>query len=394
VGRVDPRGVALVGAAAVLAGVLSGCAHPNAGDPIGAIQDVAAQKELAKGMADAFHPNLTVNPADGTSGVSPTEAVTAVVSGGRLTQADLRTQDGAKLDGALSPDGARWASSGPLKPNTSYVLTTVVRATSGEENTTATKFTTLAPGQQVAAKIIPNDGDTINGATPISVVFDKPIGDRGAVERALVITSSPPGPGSARWRTDRELVWQPTGAWGPGTQVIATLDFFGKQVGPGLYGGSDVRSMFHVGQLGGPADPANAGLPPNLDPGAPGFGSPVPPDLAAAGPGGATLAGPGPGITPGVAHPYAAPNPAASPNAVSPNAASPNAGSPNAVRPNAASRSAASPDAATTPDTSLDGSPDAVVPDTTPGRDDSESNSRAPKHKPTPTRKPTLPVLQ
>jgi hypothetical protein len=387
VGRVDPRGVALVGAAAVLVVVLSGCAHANAGDPVGAIQDVAAQKELAKGMADAFHPNLTVNPPDGASGVSPTEAVTAVASGGRLTQADLRTQDGAKLDGALSPDGARWSSSNPLKPNTSYVLTTLVRSTSGEESTTVTKFTTLAPGQQVAARITPNDGDTVSGATPISVVFDKPIGDRGAVERALVVTSNPPGPGSTHWRTDRELVWQPTGAWDPGTQVIAALDFFGKQVGPGLYGGSDVRSMFHVGQLGGPlpADPADADAPPSLDPNAPsldpnarGLGSPVPPDLAAAGPGGANLAGPGPGTAPGAAHPHAAPNPAARPNVASPPAARPNA---------------TSPDAATTPDPALEGSPDAVVPDTTPGRDDSTDDSTAPKHKPTPTRKPTLPVL-
>jgi hypothetical protein len=388
VGRVDPRGVALVGAAAVLVGVLSGCGHANAGDPIGAIQDVAAQKELAQGMADAFQPNLTVNPPDGASGVSPTEAVTAVVAGGRLTQADLRTQDGAKLDGALSPDGARWASSNPLKPNTSYVLTTVVRATSGEESTTATKFTTLAPGQQVAAKITPNDGETISGATPISVVFDKPIGDRGAVERALVVTSNPPGPGSARWRTDRELVWQPTGAWDPGTQVIATLDFFGKQVGPGLYGGSDVRSTFRVGQLGGPmpVDPANADLSQSLDPNSPDLGSPVPPDLAAAGPGGANLAGPGPGTVPGAVHPNAAPNPVASPHAASPHAASPHVASPNATSP-----SATGPDAATTPDPALDGSPDAVVPDTTP-RDDSDDDSSPPK--PKPTRKPTLPVLQ
>jgi len=55
--------VALVGAAAVLVGVLSGCGHANAGDPIGAIQDVAAQKELAQGMADAFQPTDTERPA-------------------------------------------------------------------------------------------------------------------------------------------------------------------------------------------------------------------------------------------------------------------------------------------------------------------------------------------
>jgi hypothetical protein len=391
VGRIDPRITALVGTAAVLVVALSGCAHLGSGEQIGGIKDVAAQQNLAQGMADAFHPNLTVNPQNGAAGVSPTELVTAVVASGQLTSADLRSQDGGKLDGALSPDGARWTSTAPLKPNTSYVLTTVVRGTTGQESNTTTKFTTLSPGQQVNGKMTPADGAPANPASPVSVLFDKPIGDRGAVEKALVVTSTPPIQGATHWRSDREVVWQPSGLWQPGSQVTATLDFFGKQVGPGLFGGGDLRSSFRVGDLNSPlpSDNLNADLPPGTAPGAP--VDPALSDPAFAG-------GTSPGLAgaPGVGAPAAgAPGAAGAPPpvAAAPPAAPPAARS-NGAKPAARGNPAAGADSA---------SPDAVVPDTTPdsgsssddlGTDDPPPTTR---HKSPPVTKrpatPQLPVL-
>jgi len=389
VGRIDPRITALVGTAAVLLVALSGCAHLGSGEQIGGIKDVAAQQNLAQGMADAFHPNLTVNPPNGAAGVSPTELVTAVVASGQLTSADLRSQDGGKLDGALSPDGARWTSTAPLKPNTSYVLTTVVRSTTGQENNTTTKFTTLSPGQQVNGKMTPADGAPGNPASPVSVLFDKPIGDREAVEKALVVTSTPPIQGATHWRSDREVVWQPSGLWQPGSQVTATLDFFGKQVGPGLFGGGDLRSSFRIGDLNStlPSDNLNADLPPGTAPGAP--VDPALSDPAFAG-------GTSPGLAgaPGVGAPAAgAPGAAGAPPpvAAAPPAAPPAARS-NGANPAARGNPAAGADSA---------SPDAVVPDTTPdsgsssddlGADDSPP--RTTKHKAPPaTRRPVTPQL-
>jgi hypothetical protein len=374
-GRVDPRVATLVGTAAVLVGLLSGCAQFGSGDQIGGIKDVAAQQGLAQGMADAFHPNLTVNPPNGAAGVSPSETVTAFVASGQFSQADLKTQDGGKLDGVLSPDGARWTSSAPLKPNTSYVLTTVVRATSGQETTTATKFTTLSPGQQVRGKITPADGGTISGSTPVDILFDKPVADRSAVERALVVTSSPPTQGSPYWRSDREVVWQPIGAWQPGSQVTATLDFFGKQVGPGLFGGGDLRSAFKVGDLDTslPSDSLDAGLPPGT-PGAP--AAPGTPGYPA-----------DPGLAPGDA-----PDLAASPGAPPP-AAVPPPGAPPAARdglgPDPASSDAGSPDA-TVPDTTPDGG---LGPDAGSAGTDDAPPPTTPKHHTTPTKRPTAPRL-
>jgi hypothetical protein len=394
VGRIDPRVTALVGAAAVLVVALGGCARLGTGEQIGGIKDVAAQQNLAQGMADAFHPNLTVSPQNGAAGVSPTELVTAVVASGQLTSADLRSQDGGKLDGALSPDGARWTSTAPLKPNTSYVLTTVVRGTTGQESNTTTKFTTLSPGQQVGGKMTPADGGTVNPASPVSVLFDKPIVDRAAVEKALVVTSTPPIQGATHWRSDREVVWQPSGLWQPGSQATATLDFFGKQVGPGLFGGGDLRSSFKVGDLSTavPQDNLDADLPPGTTPGAP-----VDPALSDP----SFTGGTSPGLAgaPGVGAPAAGAPAAGAPGGVG--ASPPVAAAPPAARSNrtspAAGTGAASPDAAS----SDAASPDAVVPDTTPdsgsSSDDLGSDDSPPpttKHKSPPaTRRPVAPQL-
>jgi hypothetical protein len=355
---------ATVVAAAVMAGVLvtlsSGCAQLDSGDQIGGIQDAAAQRALADGMAAAFRPSLTVNPPDGTSGVSPTEPVTAAAAGGQLTKADLKTVGGAPLPGVLSPDGARWSSTAPLKPNTSYVLHTVVRSSSGQETPADTKFSTLAPGQQVTGAITPKTGEQANPATPISVVFSRPIADHAAVERSLVVTSTPPLTGSTHWRGDRELVWQSDGLWQAGSKVTATLDFFGKQVGPGVFGGGDLRTAFHVGSLDQvtpdeSTDPdADPGADPDLPPDAtdpslaapadPGAG--IPPNAAAAAPGnGRTVAAPNGApraIAPGTTSSGTTSSGARPPGATSSGARTPGATSPGATSPGTSGSSSGS----------------------------------------------------
>lgn len=347
-GRVVRRRATVV-AAAVMVGALvtlsSGCAQLDSGDQIGGIQDAAAQRALADGMAAAFRPSLTVNPPDGTSGVSPTEPVTAAAAGGQLTKADLKTVGGAPLPGVLSPDGARWSSTAPLKPNTSYVLHTVVRSTSGQETPADTKFSTLAPGQQVTGAITPKSGEQANPATPISVVFSRPIADHAAVERSLVVTSTPPLTGSTHWRGDRELVWQSDGLWQAGSKVTATLDFFGKQVGPGVFGGGDLRTTFHVGALDQvtpdestdpETDPdADPSADPDLPPDATDPALAAPADPAAGLPPNAAAAGRGTGTT------VAAPNGA--PRAIAPGRRTPGARTPGTASPAARTPSATTP---------------------------------------------------
>jgi hypothetical protein len=219
--------------------VIAGCAGQGA---TASSLDLAAQRDVAT----VDQPRVTISPADGTAGVSPTEEVTATVMDGQLTQVALTTAEGVPIAGSLSPDGERWASSQPLKPNTSYVLKAASRAVSGQENHTTTRFSTLAPGQQVGGKITPDASAPVAPDAVVSVLFDKPIVDRSVVERSLRVSANPATNGTAAWRSDRELLWRPTAKWAPGSLVTVSVDMFGKQLGGGLVGASDLRSTFAV----------------------------------------------------------------------------------------------------------------------------------------------------
>lgn len=224
--------------------VIAGCADQGA---TASSLDLAAQRDAAeRDVAAVDQPRVTVSPADGTAGVSPTEEVTATVIDGQLTQVALTTAEGAPLAGSLSPDGERWASSQPLKPNTSYILRAASRAVSGKENNTTTRFSTLAPGQQVGGKITPDASAPVGTDAVVSVLFDRPIVDRSVVERSLRVSANPMANGAAVWRSDRELLWRPAATWAAGSLVTVTVDFFGKQLGGGLVGASDLRSTFAV----------------------------------------------------------------------------------------------------------------------------------------------------
>jgi len=238
VARVDRRGIRNAVGAGLLTLVIAGCADQGAPDSL----DLAAQRNVAT----VDQPRITVSPADGSAGVSPIERVTASVMDGQLTQVVLTTAQGVPLAGTLSPDGERWASSQPLKPNTSYVLKAASRAVTGQENHTTTRFSTLAPGQQVGGKITPDASAPVGTDAVVSVVFDKPIVDRSIVERSLRVSANPATNGTPAWRSDRELLWRPAGKWAPGSLVTVSVDMFGKELGGGLVGASDLRSTFAV----------------------------------------------------------------------------------------------------------------------------------------------------
>lgn len=249
--RVGPRQLSRVtrlAACTALVGVaLAGCSEiGGAPGAVGSIEDVAQ-----RAVPEAVEPALTMNPPDGAAGVAPSERVTAVVASGQLSKVELRSTDGDKLDGVLSPDGERWTSSGALHPDKSYVLTTVTRSGTGEQATSTSRFSTQSPGQQVSGKITPASGSTVEKDRPVAIEFDKAITDHGAVERSLRVTSNPTVRGSSHWEGDRKLVWQPDEAWPDGGEITASLDFYGRAVGGNLFGAADLRSVFRVAGAGG-----------------------------------------------------------------------------------------------------------------------------------------------
>jgi lipoprotein-anchoring transpeptidase ErfK/SrfK len=246
--------------AVVLVLPLSGCSRLGGGATAVAVQGVAHRNAARQEAAAPSPSRLTVNPPDGSNGVSPSDLVTAVVAGGKLSSVDLRTADGIPLEGALSPDGGRWNSTTPMRPATSYVLTASTVSETGQRTTRTIRFSTQAPDQQVAAKIVPADGSSIDPIQPVTVEFDKPVTDRGAAERALQVVSSPAVAGHAQWADDRLLRWLPDGTWPMGSTLTVSLALYGRQLGPNIFGTEDERAVLRVGPEGGTAMTVRARL--------------------------------------------------------------------------------------------------------------------------------------
>lgn len=233
---VDSRKARYLVGAGMLTALLTGCGGRST-----VVLDAAQL-----GVAPTPGPRLTLNPPDGAAGVSPTEKVTAAVIGGQLTGVLLAGPDGKPVAGQLSPDGERWSSNLPLKAGTAYTLKAGSRAPSGEETSTVARFRTLAPGQDVTGRITPDDAGPVPVDQVVSVVFEKPIVNREAVERALRVSANPAASGKTQWKSDRELIWRPASEWAPGSQVTVSLDIYGKQLGGNLVGAADLRRSFRV----------------------------------------------------------------------------------------------------------------------------------------------------
>ncbi|WP_110205065.1 L,D-transpeptidase [Nocardioides daejeonensis] len=229
-------GLALVGTFAV--GCQGDKSSDGASDP-GHRDDSPAAAEPAR---------VTVN-VNKTKPVPVDRLVNVDVSGGTLAAVRLRSADGATIAGEVSDDGASWTAAERLEPGTSYVVTTEVRSTDGEQTTVRRRFTTvdLTLDQQVYPSVAPLEGETVGVGMPAIVTFDLPVTDRASIEKHLSVTSEPAQKGAWRWISDTEVHWRPASYWKPGTEVTIEADVNSVPAGDGRYGQESRTVHFTVG---------------------------------------------------------------------------------------------------------------------------------------------------
>lgn len=73
----------------------------------------------------------------------------------------------------------------------------------------------VAPSMAAAtvASVQPVNGQTVGVAHPIVVTFSKPVSDRAAAERSIVVTSPQNLSGRFEWRSDDVVAWTPDQYW-------------------------------------------------------------------------------------------------------------------------------------------------------------------------------------
>ncbi|MEU1273208.1 Ig-like domain-containing protein [Streptomyces sp. NPDC005799] len=170
---------------------------------------------------------------------------------GKLSSVTVATRDGKTLDGNVSADGGTWTSAHGTAYGTTYTLKAELTASDGTKVSRSSSFTTVSKKDIFVGTYNVNPGSTVGVALPVSVVFNKPIHDKAAVERRLSVTSSSEVEGSWSWLKDRDgkdrVDYRPRDYWKPGTKVKFRMDLVGVENGD-LVGTQKREIDFTVGK--------------------------------------------------------------------------------------------------------------------------------------------------
>ncbi|MCI4046478.1 Ig-like domain-containing protein [Streptomyces sp. TRM75563] len=227
--RTAPAGrrarLALTGPAALLAAALTACS----GGPSGS----------AEAGGDGKAPETSVSVNLRGKAATPGGPVKVTLAHGKLKTVSVTAGKGGALAGKISADGRTWISERVAAPGTAY--TVEAKDTDGGSDRVA--FTTAAAEKVNKLSLAPGKNTTVGIAQPLSVVFDHPVKDKAAVEKALKISTSDNTEGSWGWLQDYSgkdrVDWRPKEYWKPGTKV--TLDARLNGVNTGADGGWFVR---------------------------------------------------------------------------------------------------------------------------------------------------------
>ncbi len=195
---------------------------------------------------------VTMEPGDGTDSVNPTAPVSVSVTGGRIDQIALSNPNGKQVAGELDPGRTEFRVTEPLGYGVTYSWSGTATGTDGKPVPIDGKFSTIAPESTVSATINIGDGQEVGIAAPLIVQFNKHIENKAAVEKAMVVTTTPAVEGSWAWLQDdnggSRAHWRPREYWTPGTTVNMQAKLYGVDMGGGAYGGADMSTDFTIGR--------------------------------------------------------------------------------------------------------------------------------------------------
>ena len=244
------QGARLAMAATMVAG-LALVAACSGGVDSPATDNVAGSASSSSSSSSSATPTpavLTITPAEGATGVLPTEPVVVAATVGTLAEVTVVDAKGRKVAGELGDDGT-WTSSGLLAPSAAYTVSAKATGEDGTPSTTTSTFTTLKPKVTATYGIL-NSGETVGVGMPASIQFDSAVTTakmRAEVEKRVTVTTSPKQNGAWGWLDNRQLMWRPANYWKPGTKVTITAPLTGVQTGEGKWIGNDDSASFTVG---------------------------------------------------------------------------------------------------------------------------------------------------
>jgi lipoprotein-anchoring transpeptidase ErfK/SrfK len=197
---------------------------------------------MSRKQADSW---LKISPATGTTGVSPATGITITAAKGTIKHV---TVTGDPITGTLSKARSTWHSDSTLPVHATVTVTAIAVDSSGQTVRRSSTFKTLNPRRTFSAKIYEGYHQTFGVGAPIMLTFSRPITNRAAVERSLVLTTSKPVIGAWYWDTSTSLAFRPRQYWPANTTVSFVAHLDGVEGAPGVYGHHTLTQQFTIGQ--------------------------------------------------------------------------------------------------------------------------------------------------
>ncbi|MGX1853316.1 Ig-like domain-containing protein [Streptomyces sp. NBC_01456] len=195
---------------------------------------------------------IRVVPHNGAHGVRADGRFEIRVPQGRLERVSVsRTGTAGRrpVAGRIAPDGLSWRPAhARLQLGAKYSVDAVALDGAGRRALRHTTFTTAAPDRRLIGYFSPQSGTTVGTGLIFSLVFNRPVADRAAVERAVTVGARPAVDVAAHWFGHRRLDFRPRARWRPGTTITVQLRLRGVKAGPGSYGIQRKTVRYRVGR--------------------------------------------------------------------------------------------------------------------------------------------------
>ncbi|MGH9305332.1 MAG: Ig-like domain-containing protein [Acidimicrobiales bacterium] len=213
------------------------------------VHDSASNIAAAQPVSLVAPFTVSTFPGSGARGVALGAPVNVTVDGGRLLWVVMTDGAGKHISGEIAPDDRSWAVPvGVLSPGETYRISYSASDGSGRAVTRSSSFVTQTPSKILSGDVTPFGGHVVGVGMPITVDFNHPVADKGAVQAALHVTMSTPVVGAWHWFGDREVHFRPQVYWPVGEHVVVALNLAGIYAGRGTWGAVNREVNFSVGQ--------------------------------------------------------------------------------------------------------------------------------------------------
>ncbi|MEU6381553.1 Ig-like domain-containing protein [Streptomyces sp. NPDC046909] len=237
-------------AAALLLGVMLTAVTACGGGGGDSDAEPGAGKSADAGAAESKQSVAVVSiaPKDGAKSVETSGVLKVGADKGKLTTVEVKDSKGAKVDGAISADGASWTPSSHLAAATKYTVHAVAKDSEGREAAEDSSFTTLTPKNTFIGTFTPEDGSKVGVGMPFSIRFTRGITKPEDVEKAITIKTEPAVEVAGHWFGNDRLDFRPENYWKAGTKVTVELNLDGVEGRNGVYGKQSKTVSFTIGR--------------------------------------------------------------------------------------------------------------------------------------------------